>query len=174
MSVKGKGARDKGSRAERKVRDLLRSVYKPENRKRVYRIPLSGAGAIKGDVADLNDPDSCYEVKNQENLQLHEWWRQTKRQAGMVRTPVLVVTSNHRPFYFIMRETDWFPRVENTVYEDYRYESPIKSGANFFDDLAKLCSRTVGSITLDDDECVIISTEFYLEIKTCEAEVRGV
>ena len=170
--VHGKGARDKGSRAERKVRDLLRSIYPPELRKRVYRIPLSGAGAIKGDVADLNDMDTCYEVKNQENLQLHEWWRQAKSQAGSSRTPVLVVTSNHRPYYFVLRESDWLPLLEDTMYEDFTYQSPVKPGVSFFDRLAGLAGRTVGSVTLDGDACVVVSTSFYLEVKSCQFERR--
>lgn len=172
--VHGKGSRDKGSRAERKVRDILRSIYPPESRSRVYRIPLSGAGAIKGDVADLNDPDSCYEVKCQEQLQLHEWWRQTKRQAGASRTPILVVTQSYRPYYFILRETDWFPRLDDTEFEDFRYESRVHPGRGFFDELANLGARVVGTCTLDDDPVVVISETFYKEVKTCEAERRGV
>ncbi len=74
MSVKGAGARRKGSRAEIKVRNLLRTIYPTELHKNVQRVPLSGAAAIKGDVMDNNDPDSVYEVKCQETLCLHDWW----------------------------------------------------------------------------------------------------
>ena len=166
MSVKGKGARDKGSRAERKVRDILRTIYPTELRKNVQRIPMSGAGYIKGDVADNNDTDTCYEVKNQEQLHLPEWWRQTKAQAGVNRTPVLVVTQNHRPFYFILRESDWRAMVEATEYTDYTYQSPVKSGSTFFDDMAELSERTWGTVTLDDDECVAITQRYYIDVKT--------
>lgn len=166
MSVKGKGARDKGSRAERRVRDILKQIYPVERRRNVNRIPMSGAGYIKGDVSDGNDPDSCYEVKNHESVHLPEWWRQTKDQAGTVRTPVLVVTQNHRPFYFILRRSDWEGMVAVTEYREFTEESPVKSGAKFFDDMAELDARTWGSVTLDDDECVVISQTFYVEVKT--------
>lgn len=164
--VKGKGARDKGSRAERKVRDILRTIYPVELRKNVQRIPMSGAGYIKGDVADNNDTNTCYEVKNQEQLHLPEWWRQTKTQAGANRTPVLVVTQNHRPFYFILKENDWSAMVESTEYIDYTNQVPIKSGATFFDDMSKLTERTWGTFLLDDDKCVVITQHYYVDVKT--------
>lgn len=164
--VKGKGARDKGSRAERKVRDLLRSIYPKELRPSVYRVPLSGGGAIKGDVADNNDPDTCYEVKSQEQLKLPDWWRQAKSQAGSTRTPVLVVTQAYRPFYFIMREGDWAATVESTDYHDFVERASVKGGSTFFDDMQGLGTRTVGALVIDGDECVVISTTFYLEVKS--------
>lgn len=166
MSVKGKGARDKGSRAERKVRDILRTIYPTELRKNVQRIPMSGAGYIKGDVADNNDTDSCYEVKNQEQLHLPDWWRQAKSQAGTHRTPVLVVTQNHRPFYFILREGDWSTMVAATEYRDFTYESPVKSGSTFFDDMSDLAERTWGALELDGDNCVAVTQSYYIDVKT--------
>ena len=174
MSVKGKGARDKGSRAERKVRDILKTIYPPELRKNINRIPMSGAGYIKGDVSDSNDPDSCYEIKNQEQLHLPEWWRQAKDQAGTVRTPVLVVTQNHRPFYFILRESDWTSMVESTEYKDFTYQSEVKSGSKFFDEMSELAARTWGHVELDGDSCVAISQSFYIEVKTSIFEASRV
>lgn len=166
MAVKGKGARDKGSRAERKVRDILRTIYPPQLRRNVQRIPMSGAGYIKGDVADNNDTDSCYEVKNQELLHLPDWWRQTKSQAGTHRTPVLVVTQNHRPFYFILRENDWASMVAATEYRDFSYRTKVKSGSSFFDDMSDLAERTWGELELDDDKCIAVTQSFYIDVKT--------
>ena len=166
MAVKGKGARDKGSRAERKVRDILRTIYPTELRRNVQRIPMSGAGYIKGDVADNNDTDSCYEVKNQESLHLPDWWRQAKSQAGLHRTPVLVVTQNHRPFYFILRKGDWEAMVAETEFKSYTETSKVKSGSTFFDEMADLDSKVCGAVELDDDECLAVSQLFYIAVKT--------
>lgn len=166
MSVKGKGARDKGSRAERKVRDILRGIYPVSLRQNVQRIPMSGAGYIKGDVADNNDTDSCYEVKNQEQLHLPDWWRQTKAQAGTHRTPVLVVTQNHRPFYFILRENDWAAMVEATEFKEFTHKDKVKTGSTFFDEMADLSERTWGEMDLDEDICVAVSQSFYIDVKT--------
>ena len=162
----GRRARDKGSRAERKVRDMLKTIYPQEYRNNINRIPMSGAGYIKGDVSDSNDPDSCYEVKNQEQLHLHEWWRQTKSQAGVNRTPVLVVTQSYRPYYFILNELDWTEMVSRTPYNDVMKSSLIKTGSKFFDDLAELDEREVGSTVLDDDPVYIVPSQFYIEVKS--------
>ena len=167
MAVKGKGARGKGYRAERKLRDILRKIYPTSELKHnVQRIPMSGAGYIKGDVADNNDVDSCYEVKNQEQLHLHDWWRQTKSQAGSTRTPVLVVTQNFRPFYFIMMANDWSEMVQHTEYKDYTESTRVHTGSTFFDELADLSEMVCGVVTLDDDECYVISQSFYIDVKT--------
>ena len=167
MSVKGKGARDKGSRAERKLRDILRQIYPTTQlRRNVQRIPMSGAGYIKGDVADNNDTDSCYEVKNQEQLHLPDWWRQAKSQAGTHRTPILVVTQNFRPFYFILRKSDWAAMVEATEFKAYTHTKPVKSGSTFFDDMADLDTKEWGEVELDGDECISVTQSFYIDVKT--------
>lgn len=163
--VKGKGARDKGSRAERKVRDILRGIYPSMFRKNVQRVPMSGAGYIKGDVADMNDTDTCYEVKCHEKLAMPSWWRQTKSQAK-TRTPVLVVTQNYRPYYFIMRAGDWFSLQDQTEYQGMSKLYEVGKNTTFFDDMAKLEPRDLGSISLDDDECVVIASNYYTEVKT--------
>lgn len=166
MSVKGKGARDKGSRAERKVRDMLKTIYPSELRKNVQRVPMSGAGWMKGDVLDRNDTDSCYEVKNQEKLCMPDWWRQTISQSGTSRTPVLVVTQSYRPYYFIMRKTDWDAMRDYTEYKEFNEEIKVKSGSTFFDDMADIGERQVGRLNLVDDDCVVISSSYYIDVKT--------
>lgn len=104
-TVKGAAAKAKGSRAERQWRDELKRIYKDAKlHDKIKRVPMSGASWMKGDVVDLNDYDSLYEVKNQESLTIPDWWRQTKREAGASRTPILVITQNHRPFYVFMEE----------------------------------------------------------------------
>lgn len=102
-TVRGAGAKAKGSRAERQWRDELRRIYRDAKKhEKIKRVPMSGASWMKGDVIDLNDYDSLYEVKNQEKLEITSWWRQAVREAGSSRTPFLVITQNHRPFYVFM------------------------------------------------------------------------
>lgn len=104
-TVRGAGAKAKGSRAERQWRDELKRIYKDASKHdKIKRVPMSGASWMKGDVVDLNDYDSLYEVKNQEFLCIPDWWRQAKRESGTSRTPFLVITQNHRPFYVFMEE----------------------------------------------------------------------
>lgn len=170
--ITGRSAKQKGSRAEIKVRNLLRSIYPKELRENVYRVPLSGAGAIKCDVMDKNDPDSAYEVKCQEKLVLHDWWRQAKAQAGATRTPILVVTQNYRPFYFLMRKTDWEATKNSTIFADFNDTIELSSTRDFMDKLASMKDREVAIITLDDDEMVVVSQVFYLEVKSWQAAER--
>jgi len=104
-TVRGAGAKAKGSRAERQWRDELKRIYKDTSKHdKIKRVPMSGASWMKGDVVDLNDYDSLYEVKNQESLCIPDWWRQAKRESGTSRTPFLVITQNHRPFYVFAEE----------------------------------------------------------------------
>lgn len=165
MSVKGAGARRKGSRAEIKVRNLLRSIYPTELHKNVQRVPLSGAAAIKGDVMDNNDPDSVYEVKCQETLCLNDWWRQAKAQALPARTPILVVTQAYRPFYFIMHRKDWEEMVAASNFSQLHKNVEFTSTRNFMDRAAELNSYEAGIVVLDDDVCAVIPQIYYLDIK---------
>lgn len=169
---KGRAAKRKGSRAEIKVRNLLRSIYPPELRDRVYRVPLSGGGAVKCDIMDLNDPDSAYEVKCQETLVLHDWWRQSKQQAGTSRTPVLVVTQNYRPFYFLMHFKDWNATRNSTIYADYN-EDISMSTTKFMDFAADIPEHTVGIVELDGDVICVIPQTFYLEVKGWQAAEKA-
>lgn len=163
--IKGKAARQKGSRAEIKVRNALRRIYPQEKRQRVQRVPLSGAAAMKGDVMDMNDPDTLYEVKNQETLTIPSWWRQTVREAG-VKTPVLVVTQSWRPFYYLMRSKDWFANVDAAGLRPLQKLITIKKQTQLFDKMGGTVERVVGLINIDDEELAIVPEEFYIEIKT--------
>lgn len=169
--ITGRSAKQKGSRAEIKVRNLLRGIYPKELRENVYRVPLSGAGAIKCDVMDKNDPDSAYEVKCQEKLVLHDWWRQAKSQAGATRTPILVVTQNYRPFYFLMRQDDWVATKMATIYASCNKERLI-STRGFMDQAAELGEREVGMLDIDGDLMVVIPQTFYLEVKSWQASEK--
>lgn len=90
----------KGSRLEYKVRDLLTE----KTGVKWDRVPMSGAGSMKGDLYCLrNHYFHCFECKSfkdsviQENLlnaksnNLYGWWAQTVREAKeMSRIPALV------------------------------------------------------------------------------------
>lgn len=164
MPVKGRGARQKGSRAEIKVRNMLRGLYPKKLRDNVYRVPLSGAGAVKGDVIDNNDPDSVYEVKCQEKLVLHDWWRQAKAQAGSIKTPILVITQNYRPFYFLMRFEDWEATRNATGFAEFDECSEMTT-SGLMDAIAQVGQYAVGELCLDSDRVVIIPQDFYLAVK---------
>ena len=96
---------------------------------------------------------------------MHDWWRQAKIQAGTSRTPVLVITQSYRPFYFILRKTDWDGMREMTEYDLFGEEIPMKKIKTLMDDLADLERYKVGSMTLDDDEVILIPQDFYVSVK---------
>lgn len=171
--ISGRAARDKGSRAERKVRDALRKIYPQPLRQRVQRVPLSGAAAMKGDVMDMNDPDTLYEVKNQENLLVHSWWRQTVREAG-VKTPVLVITQSWRPFYYLLKHSDWLALVEATGMNGLQKIIKIPRQTKIFDKMADVPPRTIGLLDVNDEEIAVVSEDFYIEVKSLLYEDRSV
>lgn len=163
--IRGASAKQKGSRAERQVRDALRTIYPPEKRTNVQRVPLSGGGSIKGDVYDANDWDSCYEVKNQETLRLSDWWAQAKVQAGTSRTPVLVITQAYRPFYYILYEVDWHMMVDESGYGGVYKTLVYQRATNLFDRLAEHDPFECGEMLIGDDDVAIVPEQFYLDVK---------
>lgn len=164
-TIRGRAAKRKGSRAEIKVRNALRRIYPVELHNNVQRVPLSGAGSIKGDVYDANDWDSCYEVKCQETLTLNDWWRQAKNQAGTSRTPVLVITQSYRPFYYILHKNDWDTMRAATEWDLFGKETFFKHPKGLMDGLAELEQYSVGSMMLDNDTVSIVPEEYYLDVK---------
>ena len=162
--VKGRGAKAKGSNAERKVRDELRRIYPSELRQKVQRVPMSGASWMKGDVIDLNDTSMCYEVKNQESLQIPAWWRQTIAQAQTWQTPALVFTSNHRPFYWVMREDDWVSFAEDTLHGPQL--SRVKgSTRDIYNKLYNLVAWDYLVIEVEGEKLAVIANEDYITVK---------
>ena len=125
---------------------------------------MSGAGYTKGDVIDLNDTDMCYEVKNQENLQIPAWWRQTIAQAQTWQTPALVFTSNHRPFYWVMREDDWVSFAEDTLHGPQ--VSRVKgSTRDIYNKLYNLVAWDYLVIEVEGEELAVIANEDYITVK---------
>lgn len=164
MAISKSGARLKGSSAERKVRDLLRRIYPPELRQKIQRVPMSGASWMKGDVIDLNDTSMAIEVKNQENLQIPAWWRQTTAQAQSWQTPVLVFTSNHRPFYWVMKHSDWVSFSGETTYKD-AIAGVHGTTRGLYSRLTKLGPWEYLLIDVEGEELAVIQQEDYITVK---------
>lgn len=162
--VSARGRRQKGAKAERAVRDELKKIYEVDRHTQIHRVPMSGAGFMKGDVVDLNDTSWCYEVKCQETLQLHAWWRQTKSQANSYQTPCLVFTSNHRPLYWVMKVGDWEAYEGSSVFDGV-VEYVVMSTRGIYTKLAMLSQVQVGHTTLDSDDVVIVPNELYIALR---------
>jgi Holliday junction resolvase len=107
-------SRAKGRTAEYKVRDLLRKRTGLENWERV---PLSGAGHIKGDVYLSNSFNYyCIEVKsykddqihsnllNDTNSQLEKFWEQADREAKEMKAEPILVFKKDRGKWLIATE----------------------------------------------------------------------
>ena len=87
--MKGRSAKEKGSRLERRVAGAIRHKGLDPNAR---RMPLSGAFA--------HLPEDIYtclpyhiECKNQERIKLWEWWQKIRDKHN----PVLVISGNNRP-----------------------------------------------------------------------------
>lgn len=162
--VSGKGARNKGSQAERKVRDQLKRIYDPKWRGAIHRVPMSGASFMKGDVVDMNDTQMSYEVKNQEKLAIPEWWEQSKAQAQPWQIPVLVFTSNYRPFYWMMHRKDWEAFLEDSGH--IKASGYIDGNTrSLYDKLDSLDRLQYYVTKVHGDEVAIVRNEDYIEVK---------
>lgn len=107
----------KGSRFEYKIRDMLTE----KTGVKWDRVPLSGAGTMKGDLYCLtNHYYYCFECKSfkdtviQENLlsaksnNIFSWWEQTLREAKeMNRKPALVFKKDRgKPIIAVQEEVE--------------------------------------------------------------------
>lgn len=122
---KGRAARSRGARYERKVRDVLSEWWGSE----FTRTPQSGGFATKqfrdnwNAAGDVVTPDDTFpfsvECKNQEDWEFEKlltapknnlflWWEQTYDQTDLMsKIPLLVFTKNYKPDFFMMAEVDW-------------------------------------------------------------------
>lgn len=106
-------SRDKGARAELKVRDELRAI----TGLKWERVPGSGAlnekHGLKGDVYVPNEKNLyCVEIKHyaddhvntglftHKNPQLIEWWEQTLRESAQVNKKPLLIYKHDRSKLF--------------------------------------------------------------------------
>lgn len=165
--VKGKGAKSKGSAFERAVVSELKRIYPTARRKAVTRIPMSGAGSMKGDVLDQNDTQYCYECKKHERLSIPNWWRQTLSQTQVWQMPVLAFSSNYRPIYWVMRHEDWMYCLK--VADTMKIFEPYGSGS--MRDLYKNLRTDAPMygyypIEVNGDTLDIIKNEDYIMVRT--------
>src|SRR3990167_10644339 len=112
--------RVKGANLERKViKELKRSGLVPEA-KRSFQ-----SGAHWSYKSDIYAPGLNFsiECKNQERINLWEFWTQAESQRKPYSPPVLMVSSNFRPILAVMDLTDWINLVKEK--EEYKklYES---------------------------------------------------
>lgn len=161
--MSGRSAKIKGSRAERQFRDELKRIYPPERRSQINRVPMSGAGWMKGDVFDANDTNWSYEIKNCETLSLPAWWRQSRSQAASFQEPVLGFTSNHRPLYWCVSSDQW---------EAYALQAGLpllkqieSSTRNIYNKLKELKTREVLVVELDGDKVAVIPNEDWINVR---------
>ena len=97
--MKAQGKRQKGSRLERKVAELIRRFDLDKNAKRMV---LSGGDwAFRGDINTILP--FTFECKSQEKMKFWEWWQQAEDQAKPMKPPVLVHSSNYRPIIVSMK-----------------------------------------------------------------------
>lgn len=143
-------ASQKGTRFELKVRDMLRE----KTGATWERVPLSGAGAMKGDLyCKTNHYHYCIECKSfkdtviQENLltaksnNFYSWWSQTVREAkDMNRKPALVFKKDRgKPMIAVLEDIpelnrfritsdlgDDFVDVSIYLLEDWLKHKPIE------------------------------------------------
>jgi len=119
-----RGAKKKGSRAERNIAKELSEHFKVE----LHRTPASGGlrwhqmqGLTRGDlVTDSPGFPFCIEVKNRESWDLRQllegngsildWWEQATDDATAVnKVPLLLFTKNYHPFYVLFNEMQMKP-----------------------------------------------------------------
>lgn len=95
--MKPGGARQKGQEGEREVIKLLAECCGEDiTLKRNLMQSMEGGYDIVGlDWLAL-------EVKRQETLDIENWWKQTLRQAGDNRIPVLLYRQNRKQWYVVM------------------------------------------------------------------------
>lgn len=93
-----KFSREKGKRGEREVAKIIQKVLDEiygENAPRIQRNTLQ---SDKGGFDLVGLEDFAIEVKRHEKLNLKSWWRQTVRQAGEDKFPVLFYRQNNTPW----------------------------------------------------------------------------
>lgn len=93
-----KFSREKGKRGEREVAKIIQKVVDEiygENAPRIQRNTLQ---SDKGGFDLVGLEDFAIEVKRHEKLNLKSWWRQTVKQAGEDKFPVLFYRQNNVPW----------------------------------------------------------------------------
>ena len=154
----------KGKRLEQKVSKLYRE-YKVDIT--AQPMPMSGAMShFKGDIHKRHDFDWIDECKNHETIRLSTFWEQTVSQ-GALRTPVLHVSSNHRPIVTLIRESD-FDGISEGM-ECTIVDITTKKRFTFWDYASKCTADmflpTVIYLTLPDEALVMMDVNLYMRLR---------
>lgn len=167
--MKARSAKAKGSKLERKVAEEYRRIGIEAK-----RMPLSGAFShLKADVFKPVADGYHDECKNQETVNLKDWWAQTTRYCG-TNEPVLHISANYRPVITAM----WSRSFEN-ILKELR-----DSGQNFMHKIRVVDNQRFNlwnewDIVRNEDglgdplllikkhKLTIMELEHYMEIRDC-------
>jgi hypothetical protein len=96
----------KGKKLEQRVASMLRGMD-PTTK----RMPRSGAiDGLRNDV--YTHLPFAIECKNQETINLWDWWDQASAQRKPFKDPVLMVSGDNRPILAVMTIEDWINLVK--------------------------------------------------------------
>lgn len=89
--------------------------------------------------------------------------------------PVLVVTQSWRPFYYLMKRSDWQAFIEALDMVGIPKYIKINKQTKLFDDMgATETPNTVGLININDEEIAIVPEQYYINIKSLLYDDRSV
>lgn len=81
--------------------------------------------------------------------------------------PVLVITQTYRPFYYLMRRSDWRAFMEALDMVEIPKYFKIKKQTELFDKMGETeTPNTVGLIYINEEELAVVPETYYINIKT--------
>lgn len=110
--MKPKSAQQKGKRLENKFASMWRSKTGD------FAIRTPGSGNGEKFTEDVYNKYYSVECKNQEKVNLWQWWNQTVAEKHLAKPPVLVISGNFRPILVCMAADDWFDLLVEAKYEN--------------------------------------------------------
>lgn len=120
--ITAKGRRQKGKRFERDIAFLYRHHHIDDT---AQSMPMSGAMEFhKGDILKKVDNEFVDECKNQEKVQLWDWWVQAQSQTRGMQKAVLHIKRNLTEPITVM-STDTYFQLRREIL-DYREQLGIK------------------------------------------------
>lgn len=143
--MKPGGARMKGQEGEREVIKLLEPIVKECGQGMLFR-NLDQTRSGGHDIIGLDW--IAMEIKRQEVLDIDNWWKQTIRQAGEDKIPVLIYRQSRQPWRVIM-----WARLYNSVHLT-RVTITFNDFKLWFRD--QLISRQVAPSAFQHDVCNVL------------------
>lgn len=168
-NMKARSAKAKGSKLERKVAEEYRRIGIEAR-----RMPLSGAFThLKADIFKPVKDGWHDECKNQETVNLRDWWAQTTRTCGQ-NEPALHISANFRPIITAI----WSDTFDNMLIElsdsgqNFIHTKSIidKKKLNLWDEWDKV--RNCGGLgdpllVINHHKLTVMSIEHYMELRDC-------